>query len=93
MVGIGGLGVSDRAVVNEGELIAETIFYVSIEGVEAGVQHSIGKPVVNGCRGVVQDDCGLAVPVNALGRFAPKAHRIVNASFPDILVSTHSFPR
>ena len=89
-VGVRGLRIGDRTVVDEGELVAEAVLHVTVQRVETGVHLPVGEPAVDRRTRVVEDDRWLAVPADGLGRLTPKSPWIVDALPPGVSISFHT---
>src|SRR5207302_11269292 len=78
-----------RAVPDEGELIAAALFDVQIQRVEAGVQLASAEPPVERRLGAVEDLRPALVPADVLGELAPEALGIFERAAVGFLVTGH----
>ena len=82
-------GTSDRAVVDQGGLVAPAVVHMPVQGVEAGVQRAVGEPAVKWWVGLVQHDRRLAVPVDSARCRAPETLRVGEALLERFSVTAH----
>jgi hypothetical protein len=66
VIGIAGLAIGDRRVVDEGELIAAAGFDVRVEREVAGVEFAAGEPAVAAVLVLAQDGLGRLEPIELL---------------------------
>ena len=74
------LGAGDRAVVDDGGLLAAAGDDVAVDGVPAGVHLRVGEPFVKGRAVGVQRAGGLRHPVDAAGGGQPEPLRVLSAT-------------
>ena len=92
--GIGDLAlrVGDRAVVDDGDLIAAPGLDMPVEGVPAGVDLAVAEPLVEGGVAVEEGLARLLDPVDGLGRLHPEPFRILLPALIDLPVPHGACP-
>jgi hypothetical protein len=86
------LGAGDRAVVDDGGLLAAAGDDVAVDGVPAGVDLGVGEPFVEGRAAVIQSAGRLLDPVDPSGGGKPEAFRVLLPLAVNLCVAHRDLP-